>query len=287
MNIIVLGCSGYIGKNFCKYINSNFPDINLYGADINKNPILKNQFTGNLLEKKLTESIFRDNCYDLIYILTGIIFAESLEKYFRHNVLVTDNILQYLIGKNSKIIILQSAAQYGKGDKDFHFPVDYYGLTKEYQEQLSRYYAAVFGSRIISPILFNIYGNNQPENFIIPKLLKRIGDSIKSNSKIVRDINKEFYRDFIHIDDVSKILLDIGLNGTTDKKYEIGTGKAIKISNILKLMVNCYNSKGHNLKISYENYYYKNTDIIKQVATINDDNYTYRKIEDYIIEKIM
>ncbi|MBE3092234.1 MAG: NAD-dependent epimerase/dehydratase family protein [Actinobacteria bacterium] len=287
MNIIVLGCNGYIGKNFCEYISLNFPDINLYGADANKNSSLKNQFIGNLLEKKFTEFIFRDNYYDIVFIITGIIFAESLEEYFKYNVLVTDNILSSLVGKNSKIVILQSAAQYGKGDRNFHFPVNYYGLTKEYQEQLSRYYATEFNMRIISPILFNVYGNNQPEKFIIPKLLKRIADLINSNSKIVKDINKEFYRDFIHIDDVLKILLDTGLNGLADKKYEIGTGKAIKISDILKLIVNCYNSKEYNLKIVYEDYDYKNTDIIKQVATINDNNYFYKKIEDYIIKKIM
>ncbi len=287
MNIIVLGCDGYIGRKFCGYISLDFPEINLYGADINKNFSLKDQFIGNLLEKEFTEFIFKDNYYDIVFVVTGRIFAESFEKYFKYNVFVTDNILSSLVGKDSKIVVLQSASQYGKGDRNFRVPVNYYGLTKEYQEQLSRYYATRFNMRIISPILFNIYGNNQPENFIIPKLLKRIESLINSNSKVVKDIKKEFYRDFIHIDDVLKILLDIGLNGSVDKKYEIGTGKVTKISDVLKLIVGCYNSKGYNLKIICEDYDYKNTDIIKQVATINDNSYSYKKIEDYIKEKIM
>jgi len=287
MNIIILGCNGYIGRKFCEYISLYFPKINLYGADINKNLSLKNQFIGNLLEKEFTEFIFKNNYYNIVFVVTGRIFAKSLEEYLKYNVLVTDNILDSLVGKDSKIVILQSAAQYGKGDRDFRLPVNYYGLTKEYQEQLSRYYATRFNMRIISPILFNVYGSDQPENFIIPKLLKRVTALINSNSKVIKDINKEFYRDFIHIDDVLKILLDIGLNGSMDKRYEIGTGKVTKISDVLKLIVRCYNSKGHNLEIIYEDYDYKNTDIIKQVATINDNSYSYKKIEDYIIEKIM
>ena len=286
MNIIVLGCNGYIGKNFCDYISLNIPDINLYGVDINKNFSLKNKFRGNLLEKEFTEFIFKDTYYDIVLVATGRTFAENLEENLKYNVLVTNNILGSLISKNSKIITLQSAAQYGKGDKNLRVPLNYYGLTKEYQEQLCNYYSSAYGMKIISPVLFNVYGNNQPENFIIPKLLKKVRGLINSNSKIVKDINKEFYRDFIYIDDVIKILLDIGLNGLIDKKYEIGTGKATKISDILKLIVNCYNSKGYNLEIVYEDYEYKKTDIIEQVATINNDIYDYETVESYIIKEI-
>jgi len=287
MNIIVLGCNGYIGRKFCEYISSNFPGFNLYGADVNKSSLIKNQFIGNLLEKEFTEFIFKDNYYDIVFIVTGKIFTESLKEYLKYNVLVTGNILSSLVNKDSKIIILQSAAQYGKGDRNSRIPVNYYGLTKEYQEQLSRYYATGFNMRIISPVLFNVYGNGQSKDFVIPKLLKRAENSINSNSKIIRDINKEFYRDFIYIDDVLKILLEIGLNGSVDKRYEIGTGKVTKVSDVLKLIVGCYNSKGYDLKIIYEDYDYKKKDIIKQVATINDNSYSYKKIEDYIIKKIM
>ncbi len=286
MNIIVLGCNGYIGRKFCEYINLSFPDINLYGADVNKNLSLKNQFIGNLLEKGFIKSIFKDSNYDMVFILTGKIFAENLKEFLEYNVLVTDNILGSLVNKDSKIVILQSAAQYGKGDRNFRVPVNYYGLTKEYQEQLSKYYADTFNMKIISPILFNVYGNDQSGNFIIPKLLKRVENSIKANSKVISDINKEFYRDFIHIDDVLRILMDIGLNGSVGEEYEIGTGKETKISDILKVVVNCYISKGYDLKIVYEDYDYKNTDIIRQVATINDNSYSYKEIKDYIINKI-
>jgi nucleoside-diphosphate-sugar epimerase len=287
MNIIVLGCNGYIGKKLCKYINLNFPKINLYGADINNNFLIEGQFIGNLLEKEFTEFIFKDNYYDIVFIATGKIFTESFKEYFEYNVSVTNNILSSLVGKGSKIIVLQSAAQYGKGERNFRIPVNYYGLTKEYQEQLAKYYVVKFNLKIISPILFNVYGDGQSTNFVIPKLLKRVKSAVDSNSKVVRDINKEFYRDFIHIGDVLKILSDIGLKGPVDREYEIGTGKVTKVSDILKLIVDCYNYKGFNLNIVYEDYDYKNTDIIKQVATINDKNYNYKKIEDYIKRKIM
>jgi len=287
MNIIILGCSGYIGRKFCQYISINFPEINLYGADMKKNFLLKNQFTGNLLEKKFTDFIFEDNYYDIVFILTGKIFASSLKEYYEYNVLVTDNILSSLVNKKSKVLVLQSASQYGKGDRNSRIPVNYYGLTKEYQELLSLYYAKNFNIKIISPILFNVYGDDQSTDFVIPKLLKRVESSIKSNSKVIRDINKEFYRDFIHIDDAVKILFNIGVNGSVDKKYEIGTGRETKISDILKLIVSCYNSKGYDLKIMYEDYDYKNKDIIRQVAKINDNSYEYKKIEDYITDKII
>ena len=112
----------------------------------------------------------------LYLYLPAVFLKRSLEKYFKYNVLVTENILNSLIDKNSKIVILQSAAQYGKGDRNLRIPVNYYGLAKEYQEQLSRYFVVKYNMKIISPILFNVYGHGQPENFIIPKLLKRISD---------------------------------------------------------------------------------------------------------------
>ena len=81
--------------------------------------------------------------------------------------------------------------------------------------------------------------------------------------------------------------MDIGLNGSIDKNYEIGSGKETKISDILKLIVNCYNSKGYNLRIIYEDYEYKSTDIIRQVATINDHDYIYKELKNYIVENII
>ena len=76
--------------------------------------------------------------------------------------------------------------------------------------------------------LFNTYGKNQPLNFFIPDIKRKVISSkqIKLNKSI---------RDFIHIDDAVKIIEFIVKTKTNDI-INVGSGKGTQLSSVVKII---------------------------------------------------
>jgi FlaA1/EpsC-like NDP-sugar epimerase len=120
---------------------------------------------------------------------------------------------------------------------------------------------------------FNIYGENETFSFI-----SRLIDAYKKKKTINIFNHGESVRDFVHINDVSKIykkLLTKKYQGT----YDIGTGRGIKIIDLIKVF------KKRGLKIKF----IKNdiTEINNSIAklNINLENFKFLKLENYLKKK--
>jgi len=76
--------------------------------------------------------------------------------------------------------------------------------------------------------LFNVYGKNQPENFFIPDMKRKI-----KNKEIIQ-LNKSV-RDFIHVKDVIKII-EFFIKKKLYGEFNIGSGQGIFLTSIIKMI---------------------------------------------------
>ena len=129
--------------------------------------------------------------------------------------------------------------------------------------------------------IFNIYGKN--DDFSIIQKLKK---SKRNNSKVLIYNQGLSVRDFIHVDDVVKIYIEILKNVSGSGLYDVGTGKGISIIEIIK-----------KLKINKKKLIFRKKSINEISDSIaNNKNlldkikkFKFKKIEDYfnIKEKII
>ena len=110
--------------------------------------------------------------------------------------------------------------------------------------------------------LFNIYGKNQPENFFIPDINKKIKlqKTIKLNQSI---------RDFIHVNDVVKIINFIIKKNISDT-INIGSGYGRQLSSIVK-MISSQNKIKPIINITS-----KNDKLIANISKLRSIGYKYK-----------
>lgn len=98
-------------------------------------------------------------------------------------------------------------------------PVDVYGLSKLWMEELGALFAERGGLRIAVARLFNTYGPGETNPHLIPALIDQAlaGDAVHAGDLSTR-------RDYVHVDDVARALG--ALAGRTET-LNIGSGRAI------------------------------------------------------------
>ena len=110
--------------------------------------------------------------------------------------------------------------------------------------------------------LFNIYGKNQPENFFIPDVKKKL----RLHKMII--LNKSI-RDFIHVNDVVKIINFIIKKNVNDT-INVGSGYGILLSSIVK-MISSQNKIKPLIKITN-----KNDKLIANISKLRSIGYKYK-----------
>lgn len=148
MNILITGCAGLIGSNFCDWILKNKSNVNIVGIDNLSGGYLENipdsiKFINiDLMDYENIEKIFSEYNFDYVYHFAAYA-AEGLSPFIRKfnyndNLLVTTNIVNCCIKYNIKrLIFTSSMATYGNGDGNLPFseetpqiPIDPYGVAK-------------------------------------------------------------------------------------------------------------------------------------------------------------
>jgi UDP-glucose 4-epimerase len=97
-------------------------------------------------------------------------------------------------------------------------PVDVYGLSKLWMEQLGTLFARRSGLPIAVARLFNTYGPGETNPHLIPALIDQV------LAEVVHAGDLSTRRDYVHVDDVARALA--ALSGRTET-LNIGSGRAI------------------------------------------------------------
>lgn len=155
---------------------------------------------------------------------------------FQANVSTTLNVLEYirLYSPHTRLVYPSSAGVYGKAaelpiseDSQLN-PVSPYGFHKKIAEELCLSYAKNYGLSISIVRLFSVYGDGLKKQIFWDACLK----ASKGNSEFFG--TGEETRDFIHIDDVTRLLYIAGENAEQGVcLINGGFGIQVKIRDVL------------------------------------------------------
>lgn len=253
MKILILGASGFIGKNLTNklLVDNNFlvlADKDISRLETKKNTeIVKIDFCESYDFKKLLNSV------DIVYhlICSSLPNTTDIVNDIKNNVVVTAKLLESCVSNNVKQFIFLSSGGtvYGKdnecplNEEMKNNPICSYGITKLTIEKLLYLYNYIYGLdyRIIR--LSNPFGPYQRPNnnqgIITNFLYKRLKDEkiqIYGDGSIVRD--------YIYIDDAIDAIMNIcNKKDSKYKLYNVGSGFGTSINELLKIIENILNDK--------------------------------------------
>ena len=228
-NILITGGAGYIGSHISEILVKNKKKIfivdNLstgYRTLINKKAKF---FKVNILDDKTVKKIIQENKIDsVIHLAANLIISEGEKypkKYYRNNVLGTQNLLKACINSTIKNFIFSSTAIYKDGqfkvsENSIIKPKSVYGKTKVNCEKIIQSFCK--RNNINYGILryFNIAGSSPSGKIgLINKsdhLFKNFSREVMKKRPVLKIYGNDYktkdgscIRDFIHVSDIAEI----------------------------------------------------------------------------------
>ncbi len=242
MNILILGCKGFIGSHLCNnFLHSN---NNVVGVDVMETPASIN-YTYIKVSRLSThwDSIFAKHNFDICINASGSgNVSYSVDNPlidFEANALDVIKILDAIRLYNPicKYIHISSAAVYGNPTKlpiaenDLIQPISPYGFHKQISETICKEYATLYNIPVVILRPFSIFGNGLRKQLIWDLCIK-----MNSNKNVELFGTGDESRDFIHIADfvqaVNYIISDSDFKCAT---YNIASGKETTIKEVANI----------------------------------------------------
>jgi len=232
--VVVLGNTGFIGKNLQKYLD--YHGVKTFGASSTNcnllDPSSINQFFSHLPEK-----------IHLVFCSAITPHYENNIHSFHKNVTIIENFLNTVsLTKFNSIIFLSSVDIYGHNpilpitENTLPDPKDYYGLSKFNSEILLKWYCQPSNIPLIILRLPGIYGPEDQGKSIIGFFFRRLIEK----KVITINNNGNTLRDYVEINDLNTIVkrLITNPNPNPDPKtmtttINIASGQSIRIKEII------------------------------------------------------
>ena len=251
-NILILGSSGLIGKNLCKFLKQKKHTVIQFDLDMGNNYDLSSKEG-----KKTLENIIQSQNIDYIYFLAfdvgGSKYLQGINipNYIQNNIAIMENVFS-VIG-NIPFVFASTQME------NIYHP---YGTLK----RLGEHYTTHFNQ--ISVRFWNVYGK---ESFGLKShVITDIIYKAKTDNKITLLTNGNEERQFLHTSDCSEGLYKIMLNHHKIIKdtniIHLTSYKWVKIIDIARIIANIYkceidypedNDKLQNIKNEPNNYFQK------------------------------
>ena len=150
------------------------------------------------------------------------------------------------LDKKPRVLLIGSGEEYGH-IKEGECPIvedntvrpgNIYAATKACQNMLGKIYSDAYGLDIMMVRAFNHIGPNQTPMFVVADFFKQVADIEKGRQEPVIYVgNLSAKRDFTDVRDVVKAYALLVEHGRRGETYNVGTGHAIAISQILDEIV--------------------------------------------------
>jgi nucleoside-diphosphate-sugar epimerase len=213
LRVIITGADGYIGKNFIKRYKKKIFFI-IYKGDINK-------------KKKISEFIQKKK-FDIFIHLAALLKSSKKNKkdIYKTNSNSLNHISSIVGKKKKKLIFISSSHVYKRKNKkikeiDELKPCNLYGKSKLKAEK----YILKNCKNFCILRVFNIFGHDQPLGSFYSDMVNKI----KNKENISIDNS---YRDFVHVNDLCKILFFI-IKKNASGIYNVSSGKKIRLRDII------------------------------------------------------
>lgn len=284
-NILVLGSTGFIGRNIVKELLDNNYKLVVLVRDRKKSANIFYDFhnityiEGDLKQSPLIERVLSEYKIDLvIHLVSNLIPSSSIADFnseMREIVFPTFDLLE-LLSKLKIIIVYFSSGGtiYGNvndliDESQRLNPINYYGYTKLIIENHIRFLNRTQNLSYLILRPSNVYGRYQKieakQGFIAVALGKFI-----SNHSLDIWGNGEIVRDFIDVQDVAEGLRKIIEADVINMAFNIGSGEGKSLNEVLSIISN---SLQRTIKVTFKAK--REVDLDRMILNVN-------KIKNYI-----
>lgn len=214
--ISVYGGTGFIGSSFC----------NLYSDKIIKIP------------RESREPQSKDILY-FISTTTNYNILDNLHLDINTNLNVLMEVLQYCKDNDVIFNFVSSGFVYGLDilgakETDNPDPKGFYSITKRTAEQLIITFCETFGCKYRIFRLSNVYGTDKTVSSK-KNVLGFLINKLKNNENISLYEGGMVFRDYMHVDDVSRSIKFLMDNSIENEIYNVGTGHPRYFYDIIKI----------------------------------------------------
>jgi UDP-glucose 4-epimerase len=263
MKVLVTGGAGYIGSHTVKeLLKEGYEVIVFDNFSTGKRELLLegSLIEGDLMDKDSIKNALRSGDIQAVLHFASLIqVGESYtdpRKYYTHNLTSSLNLLDALLEAKVKAFIFSSsAAVYGIPlqipipENHPLNPVNPYGQTKAFVENILEDYDRAYGLKFISLRYFNAAGADpdgllgemhEPETHLIPNLLLFLLGKKKGFDLYGTDFPTEdgtAVRDYIHVTDLAKahvLALQKLLESSRSEFVNLGASKGYSVQEIIR-----------------------------------------------------
>jgi nucleoside-diphosphate-sugar epimerase len=189
---------------------------------------------------------------DILIHLAAITALPDCESNVRDtinvNVTGTTNIMECARKWNVPHVIFASTSAIYENNKEKIFtenlevnPRLWYSLSKKMAEEVCKSYRINYSMNITTLRFFNVFGPRQDIHRKNPPLLNYLVREIKQGKQPVLHSTGEQARDYIHVDDVVK-LIDLCLGKKPDDTFNVCTGSLLSVNQIVKYVCETFDS---------------------------------------------
>lgn len=221
-----------------------------------------------------SDDVFVHCAYDLKNTL-----KEKPDEVIDSNVLSTMRALRLCKEKSlGKFIFISSCSVYGYSSKSNEdtpcAPVTVNGLSKYLCEKVVQEFCTANEIDYLILRVFNTYGGDDQFS-VVSKMIK----ASKNNSSIILNNKGMAERDYIHIDDVAKIICHYCTNKSKYNVLNVGTGKTLRIIDILEAIEKKFGTLKKDERVNNNEVEYSRARVSRLEEEIQLD---YKNLFDYI-----
>lgn len=242
MKILVTGSRGFAGTHLVGHLKDSGHEIIAPAVDLCNATETSAALSGQRLDGVIHLAAMAS---------TGDSFL-SPAKILKNNLLAQLNLLETLRrnGSTARVLIVCSADEYGRGtgpsidEQAPLLPASPYAVSKIAQDFLGLQYFLAYGMPVIRVRPFNHIGEGQRLGFVVPDFVKQIVDierSKKSDEMTVGNLSA--VRDFTDVRDMVRAYLLALTRGKPGEVYNIGSGKGVRIKDLLDELVGLSSAK--------------------------------------------
>lgn len=253
MKSLIIGGAGFVGEYLAKHLLALGQEVSVTKIPSQETvPAGVSAYDLDILDQEQIFKVLQKTQPDTVFHLAA---QSSVAVSWNHPQMTADinikgsiNILEALrrYEKNPRVLLVGSGEEYGQilpretpvREDNTLRPGNLYAVTKACQNMVGRIYAQAYGMDLIMVRPFNHIGPNQSPVFVAADFCRQAAQ-IETGKKepVIRVGNLSAKRDFTDVRDVVRayaLLVDRGLAGET---YNIGSGHAVVIRDILKVIL--------------------------------------------------
>ncbi|NHJ48362.1 MAG: NAD(P)-dependent oxidoreductase [Asgard group archaeon] len=246
MNVIITGCSGFLGQHLITTINQSKKKWKLFGIDkVEVTNQLDNFYLLDFIDEVDWKSILTEIKPDIIFHLAGVYHNASIDSMIKINTLQTLSLLDTIQKNNLNpiVVLIGSASQYGYiNPKDNPIdethsqnPILYHGYSKKWQEEIGLMFVKKHSLNVICTRPTNFIGKGIAPT-LLPGYLTHLFQSEETEEVIIDISSKTARRDYVDVRDAAQALIKLcETTSCIGEVFNISSSKSISNEKIIEL----------------------------------------------------